>query len=169
MMTRIKLSVFVAVMALFTLTSCLKDDPWTDWSQLKSPIELPYSSHFLRKTRVKVGDQVTFDLMVNYTIPDQKNMVEDIPVELAVDANLIDSFNDYYGTSYQLLPSSCYTMPEVIIKKGVRLWEQDFVVNTAGLEAGKRYILPIIIKSVPSNYLISGNFGVVYLRIDMAA
>ena len=80
MMTRIKLSVFVAVMALFTLTSCLKDDPWTDWSQLKSPIELPYSSHFLRKTRVKVGDQITFDLMVNYTIPDQKNMVEDIPV-----------------------------------------------------------------------------------------
>lgn len=167
MMTRIKLSVFVTVMALFTLTSCLKDDPWTDWSQLKSPIELPYNSHSLTETKVNPGDQVTFDLMVNYTIPDQKNMVEDIPVDLAVDEALVDSYNKTNGSSYLLIPSSCYTLPEVVIKKGVRLWKQDFVVNTTGLEAGKRYILPIIIKSVPSNYLISGNFGVVYLRIHM--
>lgn len=167
MMTKIKLSLFVAVMTLFTLTSCLNDDPWTDWNQLKSPIELPYSSHSLTETRVNPGDQVTFDLMVNYTIPDQKNMVEDIPVDLAVDEALVDSYNKNNGSSYLLIPSSCYTLPEVVIKKGVRLWEQDFIVNTTGLEAGKRYILPIIIKSVPSNYLISGNFGVVYLRIHM--
>ena len=45
-----------------------------------------------------------------------------------------------------------------------QLAETELVINTTGLKQGT-YALPVIIKSVPSGYTISGNFGMMLFKV----
>lgn len=152
---------------LFLFSSCLQDDPRVDWDQISPLIELPYVSHTLSATKVVPGEDISFDLMVNYTIADKKDNKNDIPVGLAVDEALVAKYNTENQASYILLPAACYTLPEVLIAKGTQLFESKLAIQTASLQPGKQYLLPVVIQTVPAGYTISGNFGVLYLRVNM--
>ncbi len=158
----------IVICTLISLSSCLKDESLVDWSAMKFVIELPYSNHYLTETLVVPTENVVFDLMVNYTIPDKKDNKEDITVVLAVDESLVKTYNEENLSDYELLPASTYTIPEIVIEKGTQLTSKDFEINTSVLVPGRHYILPVVIRSVPDGYTISGNFGHVYLRIEMA-
>lgn len=154
----------------FSSTSCLKDDSLIDWSKLGVVIELPYKNHYLRATKVTPVKNISFDFMVNYTVSYDSDNTEDIPVTIVKDASMIDAYNASLGTSgtYIELPESTYKLPSPVIAKGTRLYKTTIEINTATLSAGKKYIIPIKITGVPQGYTISGNFGHVYLRVDMA-
>jgi hypothetical protein len=157
-----------AFCSLLPFTSCLNDDPLVDWDAMVTVIEFPYINHYITKTKVTATENTTFDLMVNYTIADKKDSKTDIPVELAVDEARVKVYNDANNNAgYELLPASTYTLPAVVIPAGVQLVTLPVEVNTSGLTPKKKYILPLVIRSVPSGYVVSGNFGHVYLRVDM--
>lgn len=160
-----------AIITLFSATSCLKDDPIIDWGNIKYVIEMPYKSHYILKQRVPTTTDQSFDLMVNYTINDVKLVKENIAVDLGIDESLVATYNATLASStqkYVLLPANTYTLPsQVTIEKGTRLWSGKLEVKTASLTKGQKYLLPIRITNVPSGYTISGNFGHLYLRIDM--
>lgn len=151
-------------------TSCLKDKPLINWSDMKSVIELPYKSHYKILTHVVPDHNEEFKLMVNYTIPYASDNKEDIPVRLGVDESLVETYNATNADEkqYELLPASAYTIPDVVIAKGTQYWEKDMIIKTDMLSRGKYYLLPIVIVEVPANYIISGNFGYVYLKVQMS-
>ncbi|OAV68495.1 hypothetical protein Barb4_02058 [Bacteroidales bacterium Barb4] len=154
---------------LLSFTSCLNDDPLVDWDAMIPVIELPYNSHNVSKTKVTPDENVTFDLLINYTIPDKKDSKTEIPVGLSVNEAGVETYNNANpNAGYELLPSSAYTLPAVVvIAPGTQLVEFPLEVNTSQLEPKKKYLLPVVISSVPSGYTVSGNFGHVYLRVDM--
>ena len=110
--------------------------------------------------------------MVNYTIDYASKLTEDIPVNLAVDPDMVGEYNaslPSYSTKYELLPDVTYQLPATLtITKGTHLAETTMTVNTADLVPGKYYMLPVVISGVPDGYIASGNFGHLYLRILMA-
>ena len=156
---------------MFTSTSCLDDDPLINWDDMISVIELPYKSHYTTLSQVTPEKNETFTLMVNYTIPKVEGNKEDITVNLGVDESMVSSYNATLAASskkYEMLPASACTVPSsMVISKGTRYTEQQVTVNTASLEPGKYYILPIKITSTSGNYVISGNFGHLYVRVQM--
>lgn len=157
MKTKVYLLLSILCMA-FTMSSCLKDDYLVDWDDAKPVIELPYTRH-TQSTTVTAGTEVSLKLYVNYTIADWRNQKEDIIVELGIDANKV-------GTSI-LLPASTYTLPATMtIAKQTQLAETELKINTTGLEKGT-YALPVIIKSVPAGYTISGNFGMMIFKVTI--
>ena len=134
---RTKAYLLLVMFIALTMSSCLKDDYLVDWEDAKPVIEL----------------------YVNYTIADWRNQHEDIVVGLDIDESKV-------GTS-TLLPSSCYTLPTTMtILKQTQLAETELVINTTGLKQGT-YALPVIIKSVPSGYTISGNFGMMLFKVTI--
>ena len=143
------------MMACITLLlpSCLKDDPLDDFSGVKPVIELPYASSHSSTTTSSNGKDVTFKLMVNYTIADWREQNDEIVVGLGVDKSLVGNNT--------LLPASAYTLPaNMTIVKQTQFTSIDLNVSVAGLAAGK-YTLPVVITSVPTGYTISGNFNYV--------
>lgn len=155
MKTKVYLLLSILYMT-FTMSSCLEDDYLVDWDDAKPVIELPYTRH-TQSTTVTAGTEVSLKLYVNYTIADWRNQKEDITVELGIDASKV-------GTSI-LLPASTYTLPATMtIAKQTQLAETELKINTAGLEKGT-YALPVIIKSVPAGYTVSGNFGMMLFKV----
>lgn len=177
MKTTIKtITLFTCFVLLFS--SCLKDEPTWDWSKIQGwgVVELPYKAHWQRKTQVVPPTPVEFDLMLNYTIPDKKDMKEDIVVTLSVAATQaeLDRFNKAMGlkgaSAYQLLPAGSYTVPTTLtIPKGTQLIDFKVQVTTSGLDPanGKFYLIPVKIESASNNHIVSGNFGYLDLRIDL--
>lgn len=165
------IAVFMGAAAL-SATSCLEDTPIVNWDDLGVVIELPYNSHYLAAQNVVPGEELSFNLMVNYTIDYASKVTEDIPVDLAVAPEMIDEYNaslPSYSTKYEIFPEGTYELPTTItIKKGTQLAEHTMTVNTDNLEPGHYYMLPIVISGVPDGYIASGNFGHLYLRILMA-
>lgn len=155
MKTKVYLLLCLAIMAL-TMSSCLKDDYLVDWDDAKPVIELPYTKH-TTSTSVIAGTEVSFKLYVNYTIADWRNQNEEIVVGLGIDESQV-------GTS-MLLPASTYTLPATMtIAKQTQLAETELKINTTGLEKGT-YALPVVLKSVPTGYTISGNFGMMLFKV----
>lgn len=158
---------------MFGATSCLNDEPLIDWSQLGVVVELPYTSHNQVKNNVSQDTVVTFELMVNYTIDYADKVTEDIPVGLAVNADMVEEFNSGLAASEQpceIFPEGSYTLPsQLVIAAGTKKTAVDFDINvTSAFEPGHRYLLPVVISGVPDDYIISGNFGHLYLEINMA-
>lgn len=116
---------------------------------------------------------VTFELMLNYTIDYADKVTEDIPVGLTVNAGMVEEFNNSLAASEQpcgIFPDGSYTLPsQLVIAAGTKRTAVDFNINvTSAFEPGHRYLLPVVISSVPDDYIISGNFGHLYLEINIA-
>ena len=144
-------SLLMMICMAFALSSCLKDDVVDDFTTVKPVIELPYVSSHSSTFTCNAGQDATFKLMVNYTIADWRDQHDEIVVGLGVDESR--------KGSNKLLPASAYTLPSTMtIAKQTQLTTTDLVVKTTGLVAGK-YVLPVVIKSVPAGYTMSGNFN----------
>lgn len=144
-------SLVIIVCMAFAFSSCLKDDVADDFTSVKPVIELPYASSHSSNFTAQAGQDATFKLMVNYTIADWRNQNDEITVGLGVDESR--------KGNNTLLPASTYTLPATMtIAKQTQLATTDLVVKTTGLAPGK-YVLPVVLKSVPAGYIMSGNFN----------
>ena len=171
--------IMLALVSSLFATSCLKDEFVVDWEKARSitVIELPYISHSMVATNQIPTANYTFkEVMVNCTAAYASDIKTDISVGLAVDAAMVAKYNSDNGLNgttaarkpYVLMPSAAYTVPgTVTISAGVRESTFDVPINTSLLEPGGKYMIPLKIVSVPAPYIISGNFGILYMRVDM--
>ncbi|HUP11215.1 MAG TPA: DUF1735 domain-containing protein [Niastella sp.] len=157
-------------------TSCLKDDYF---EQQKENIQVNKDDKIIEVRGPIIGSygQVLNFSTTDTTIPfvtvnlaaDQPAS-EDIKVTLAVDAGVIDEYNERVDETFEALPSSGYqfeTFDVTIPKGGREAVLNGKVLDPSFLESGK-YALGLKIVSVSNTgYKISGNYGkqVVALRV----
>lgn len=94
----------------------------------------------------------------------------DINVELEVNDRFVEIYNKKFQTKYTMLPANCYQLshPVATIAKGNFATTESVVLNivsTEGMVEGRRYIVPVVIKSANGYGVIDGS-DVVYVKID---
>ncbi len=155
----------------FSATSCLQDEPLINWENAIPVIELPYPSHNIRTSNVVPTEDETIHLIVNYSTSMASDNTADLSIGLMVDEDRLATYNATLSATtqkYVMLPADTYTLPATaVIAKGTKKWEHDMVVETKDLAPGEKYLLPIVISSVPEGFTLSRNFSYVYVRVDM--
>jgi hypothetical protein len=170
MKTTYKLVLSLGVIFALGLTSCLKDDMVDSQKygminlNAKKIVEIPANS---KRTQSFALPIVTGASAVNTTVhlAAEEVAAEDVKVtlNLAESATLLAAYNTANSTSYTLLPSSLYTLPnglDVTIAKGSK--DADFTLNvtTSSFDPSKTYAIFVKIAAVDkAGYTISGNFN----------
>ena len=163
---------------VFTATSCLKDDPIVKWPDKNYIVEIADADHTITRNNVGIGGSEEFkEILMNQCAIYASHIAASFDVQLATKDALIATYNTNNGLDgstaakdpYVAMPAANYTLPTVTIDKGNREKYFDITVSTAGLAPGGKYIVPVVISSVPAPYIISGNFGYVNLLINVRA
>lgn len=153
------LKLVMLIIITSTFTSCLKDEPFVDLSNLKPIVELPYISHKLVYTITGTQD-VTYKFLVN--LASANPLKNDLTVTIDVD----DSRAAEYGTGYTPLPQTSYVIQSknIVIKSGTKTAELSFTVNPANIITGAKNVITFVIKDAPG-VIKSGNFGHLFVEI----
>lgn len=170
-MKHLKIKIIFLSTLVLSLTACLKEarmniDPETagnmiEFANTGNNIADSRSQHpgfYSDLGSVKSGASVNFNINVSYS--GAGAAPEDITVNLALDNDFLDSYNDINGRDYVLPPATIYSMPTTaIIKKGTRLAQIQVTVTVdASFDFNVNYGLPVKISSA-SYGTISGNFN----------
>lgn len=167
----------------FVLSSCLKDKPNVDLSDINPVAELttastsPTSQAPVSGLAYWSGAAVVFNTgQVLDTVTFTANIASDYPlntatsITLGVDTALVSSFNAS-GTSsntYKVMPDSDYSFAVTsgTIPAGARLDTFTVIFNASKINDSISYMLPIQITQASNNLIISGNLGAIYFHVD---
>jgi hypothetical protein len=171
-MKQLKIKSLFFLLAVVSLTSCLKKDPMNvDTSAgVANVVEFANTGNNVAGSLSKyprfakdlgsmaLGDTVSFNINVSYSGVDVAP--QDITVTLAVDTAALGTYNRDNSTSYVTPPTDLYKMPtSVVIKQGTHQTTIKAVITrTSSFDFGVNYALPLKIASA-SQGVISGNFG----------
>ncbi len=151
---------FLAMMLM--LSSCLKDDRYTDLSKGVPLVELPLAAYQANKviiTTYTVASGVqTLPVVVN--LASVNPLTTDLNVTLAVD-------NTNLSSSYQPLPTSTYTASNLVttIPAGQRQGTVNFQINPASVGTTvKNYALRVVIKDASGQQISNYNTLVYNIR-----
>lgn len=158
----------------FIFSSCLKDDvligpdapgaiqnvvEFKNIANISSPAVAPYPV-FVPQTLDPENPEVTIEAVVRYA--GVNNAPSDITVELIVDNSAVVAYNAAQTSVYETLGSDSYEFPSsVTIKKGEREAIVPIKLHVSKFNQTKENVLPLKIKSLSTNDVISGNFGTV--------
>lgn len=155
-------------------TSCLNDKPIIDWSVIEPVIEIADNDHAQYSNNTQQGDEVEFEIIVNYTASYASDVTEPIEVELEVDLDTIAQINAGLAASeqpFEPFPEASYadlrlhsTIPAGCKRDTIYL---RFTVDES-FKVGRSYILPIKIAGASDGYIISGNFNHIELEVNMS-
>ena len=178
MKTTYKLVLSLGVIFALGLTSCLKDDMVESQKygminlNAKKIVEIPSGSKRSQTYSLPIQTAVQ---SVNTTVhlAAEEVAAEDVKVTLSVaeSATMLAAYNTANSTTYTLLPSSLYALPnglDVTIAKGSK--DADFTLNvtTSSFDPSKTYALFVKIAAVDkAGYTISGNFNYKLLIIGV--
>ncbi len=154
---------FILTAFIVALTSCLKDKPNSDFSNLSTVVELVESgkAYFGQDAITSAADTIVTTFQVNVASPNP--LTSNVTVNLAVDNSSIIADP---AIGYVTMPTTAYVLSPttVTIKAGQRLANVTLTIYKKLLDPSKSYQLPVKIASV-STGTISGNFGVHYYHI----
>lgn len=164
-----------ALIAVATLSSCLKDDrlvldpeKGTNVIEFVNPAQINHvgstTALYVMSYPVSSTLQV-IPLEVSYSGP-ADGAPEDIVVNLAVGGQaIIDQYNNEQGESYTLMPTSWYSLgvTSVTIPKGQKRASFNVSINTSLFDLTKPYVVPLTISSVSSG-TISTNFSKILIN-----
>lgn len=157
-----KITIILSVLTL-ALSSCLKDKPNVDFSNLGTVVELVESgkAYFAQDAITSTKDTITLPIQVNIASPNPPT--SDVTVNLAVDNSIIIADA---AIGYVTMPTNAYklSVTSVTVKAGQRLANLTLTVYRNLLDPSKSYQLPVKIASA-STGTISGNFGAHYYHI----
>ncbi len=158
-----KLIILLGVLTV-SLTSCLKDKPNVDFSNVGAFAEFVESGkpYFGSDAITASGDTITKTFTVNIT--GQYAPSKDVAITLDIDASLVAAYNAYDKTNlYEVLPLNAYvfTGKTATIKAGTRLATFNVTFYKNKLDPSKSYMLPIILKTA-SGVPIAANYNVHY-------
>lgn len=92
----------------------------------------------------------------------------DIKVEFEARPDLVDSYNEFNGTDYPVMPEGTYSLPtsSAVIKSGQPYSTPvNIEVNSLGMVVSQKYLLPVSIKSVSGNTAVNEALSTVYFVI----
>lgn len=142
----------VAMLAMFSLTSCLKSGPYNyNFSGVGASVDLPLAAstgNGVAAFTFAAGSN-TFPVYADLASPSP--LSKSTSVTLMVDSAYLNSYNSSNGTSYTLLPDSDYTINtlNLTIPAGQRLDSAQVTFNIAKVDTSSAisYVLPISISS----------------------
>jgi len=154
-----KLIIILGVLTV-SLTSCLKDKPNVDFSNIGAFAELPHSGtiYYSADAITDAGDTVTRDFVINIT--GQYAPSSNVTVNLAVDNSMISQFNSADLTYEASMPATAFKLSatSVVIKAGTRQATITVTFYKNKLDPSKSYMLPVKIASA-SGVSLSSNFN----------
>jgi hypothetical protein len=163
-----KLIILLGVLTV-SLTSCLKDKPNVDFSNIGAFTEFVHSGkpYFGSDaiTDAGTGTDLTITKTYQINITGLNAPSSDVTVTIGVDNTVIAPYNTANPVvSYLPMPAGSYTIPTTTftIKAGTRL--ATFTVNflKGKLDPSKSYMLPV--KILTSSVAISGNYNIHYFH-----
>lgn len=162
-----KINFIILAISTFLIHSCLKGkDQVLDPEQVNSVVEFASPAALAHA----VGDSFrvytlsydispldTAELIINYA--GYNSAPKDLIVNIAVSNQLLTNYNTAKGTSYNVLPSTIYTMPSsVTIKQGTKSAKLIIPIKVDQISLTGTYVLPLQITDA-SGETISRNFG----------
>ena len=153
---------------VLSLSSCLKDSRYVDFSKGPSLVEFNLGglSYFGQDaiTATNAIDTVQFAVSVaSVTVPTTATTIT-----LAVDNSIVASYNAANpAITYLPIPAADYKLSatSVTIPAGQRAAIVTLYVYKSLLDATQSYMLPVKIASTTGGYTISGNMGIHYYHI----
>lgn len=156
----------VSLLAVISLTSCLKEDPiFVDNGssgivELALPAKTTSTKYAVKSNAIELEEEINLPVTVNYT--GANGASEEITVTLAIDeaatTEYINGLSDDSGIS--LLPSAYYDVPQatITIPKGGKT--ADFIIKLRpnSFDLTKTYAIAVKIVSA-SGGTVSGNYG----------
>ena len=131
-------------------------------------IYLPQAYETPQKKSVFVSDEVqSFVIGVHYGGPNPAP--KDIKINLIIDKQLVNTFNQQQETDYQIMPDGSYNLEtyEVLIKAG-EFNSKPIKINIIPegfMDVGRSYLLPVSIQSVDSDVKINEELRDAYFLI----
>lgn len=161
-----KLIILLGVLTV-SLTSCLKDKPNVDLSNIAAFAELVHSGKAYFNSDAVTADpdangKIILTFQVNIT--GQYAPTKDVNVVLAVDNTVVTAYNASDKTNVYLpMAADAFSLPvtTATIKAGTRLATFSVTFDKTKLDPSKSYMLPIVLKSA-SGVSLSSNFSVKY-------
>jgi len=161
----------ISLLLFLLFTSC-SDKVNIDYSipeeQDYVSIYLPQAFETPQKKGVFVSsEKQSFVIGVHYGGPNPAS--SDIKVDLKVNKELVNFFNEQQETNYEFMPDGSFQLEtsEVYIKSGTFNSEPVKITITAEgfMEVGKSYLLPVSIQSIDSDVKINEKLRDVYFLI----
>jgi hypothetical protein len=158
--------VLLGFIAVASLSSCLKDNNYVDFSQGGQSAELTISGLNAFAADAITADTTVIQFGVNIASSSTPTSAHQITV--GVDpTKLADYLKTNSKVAYEIMPESVYTFKTTVvdIPAGQRLKVLTFTVYKNLLDPTKNYMLPIAITSAPG-LTISGNNSVHYYHVN---
>lgn len=166
------------LLAVVSLTSCLKDDSLVldpekgtnvvEFGNVGSPSSAPSDPHVVyTPVTLEATPTAEFTGYINYSGPEEV-APQDITVELAVAPEVVTAYNAKVPSAkYFQLPAESYTIPtSVTIKKGQQRAEFKVQVKPNTFDAAISNVIGMQITS-SSFSTVSGNFGKVIFNLPL--
>jgi hypothetical protein len=162
------ITILLTSAALLSLSSCLKDSRYVDFSKGPSLVEFNLGglSYFGPDaiTATNAVDTVQFAVSVaSVTVPTTATTIT-----LAVDNSIVTSYNAANpAITYLPVPAADYKLSAttVTIPAGQRAAIVTLYISKGLLNPAASYMLPVKIASTTGGYTISGNMGIHYYHI----
>jgi hypothetical protein len=157
---------------ILLLSSCLKDSPAVDFSNLPTIIEILPSNgggleNFDAATLEFPATDPTGSADIDLNIASPKPLTKTLTITLAVTDELRTSYNTNNGTNFEAMPDSVYSFSEKTgtIEAGQRLDTVRVLFYPDKIDQTKNYMLPVSIQDAQGQ-TISGNFGSIYFHTN---
>ena len=156
-------------LALLSLSSCLKDDSYVDFSQVGTIVEFPLGGiqNFAHDAIVDPGPLVTVQFAVNVSSP----TIPTTPttVTIAIDNSITATYlaaNPNNKVPYIAFPAGSFSVPttSVTIPAGSRTGIFTLIVDKSKLNISLSYMIPIKIVSA-GGLTVSGNQYIHYFHV----
>jgi Domain of unknown function (DUF1735)/Domain of unknown function (DUF4361) len=182
-------SFLLPVLLTVFLTSCLNDaEHEKDFSNLGAVVEFlrPDGPLFVSvplnasdKSAVSVNYKASDEFKIAFNIAAPYPLGQDVDVTWAVDPTILTKYNESGKAAdpdnwvdQLLMPATFYTLPSTTTKipAGIRSVPLSITVPSIDYYADPdyaSYVLPLRITSATNNVIVSGNLGIILLRINV--
>jgi hypothetical protein len=166
------ITAILASVTVLSLSSCLKDPRYLDFSKVGTLVEFPLggTQNFAADAITAApGDDANGSITVQFAVNVASPTVPTTAttVTLAIDNSIITSYNALGGpVTYVPLPTSdfSFTTTTVNIPAGQRSGIASVTFYKNLMDPTQSYMLPIKIVSTTGGYTISGNFNIHYFH-----
>lgn len=167
-------------------SACLKDTPYADYSQTQPIIEFGLSAasgnssdntSIYGNYYAYAGDTANYagpavmDTAVAIVVASPQVLSSDVTATVKVDASQIAPFNNYLGSTYEVLPDSLYQLTTTgTVTAGYRIGRIPIVLNMGKFSSSHHYALPLVITGATTktgqNLVVSGNSSLFIWTFD---
>lgn len=142
-------AVFLCLIAMTVFSSCLKDKRYVDFKDVGATIDfsaVAFSGPFQDITIAPSASLVAYPVLVNVSVPNA--LSTPVNVGIKVDPAALTAYNTANKTTYTLMPTTAYTIPNLTVTVPANQTSGTLTVNfnTAVIALGD-YVLPLTIAS----------------------